>query len=173
VPALLACPYATAMATSEPDSALLLFRASAAVTIFAFAGAPVLIAPASFELFGPRNAGAIYRRLWPMVPTSNVVGTTFMSRYRDSSYKEQALLLSEHCDADAFAATFGDSKDHVAALIQSKTVTIPALLSIMPPDTVDPTPHLYDAAFYALAATSAAAFVCNVAAFRLPLPQSR
>ena len=37
---------------------------------------------------------------------------------------------------------------HLEALVASKTVTLPLLLHIAPPLTPDPTPHLYDGAFY-------------------------
>ena len=46
---------------------------------------------------------------------------------------------------DAFGATKAEAAD---ALIASKTVTIPLLLRLLPPDTSDPSPLLYDDAFY-------------------------
>ena len=55
-------------------------------------------------------------------------------------------------------------------LIASKTATLPLLLTIAPEGTVDPSPLLYDDAFYTLAGFSALACVCNLAAYRLPRP---
>ena len=68
-------------------------------------------------------------------------------------------------------ARVGSALVCAAALVQSKTVTLPLLLTIAPPGTVDPSPLLYDDAFKTLAGFSALAFACNVAAFRLPAPR--
>eukprot|EP00962_Isochrysis_galbana_P006363 scaffold1722_cov110-Isochrysis_galbana.AAC.1 len=82
VPALLLCPAATNMVPHDPETALLLFRAGAVGTLFCFAGAPVMIAPAAAELFGERAAGQIYRRLWIAVPVANVAANLLVTRVR-------------------------------------------------------------------------------------------
>ena len=51
----------------------------------------------------------------------------------------------------------------------SKTVTVPLLLKLSPPGTVDPSPFLYNDVFYGIAGCSALALACNVAAFKLPI----
>ena len=43
------------------------------------------------------------------------------------------------------------------------------LLTLTPPGTPDPSPFLYNDVFKGLAAASAVALACNVAAFRLPI----
>eukprot|EP01052_Picozoa_sp_SAG31_P037484 SAG31_NODE_4848_length_2906_cov_3.759173_1_plen_56_part_00 len=48
-------------------------------------------------------------------------------------------------------------------------VTIPLLLKLSPPGTVDPTPYMYDNIFYSIAGFSAIALACNMAAFELPI----
>ena len=80
VPALLLCPAATAMVPTDPQTALLLFRTGALGTLFCFAGAPVMIAPAAAELFGASSAGQIYRRLWITVPVANVIANFVVTR---------------------------------------------------------------------------------------------
>jgi MFS family permease len=82
VPSLLLCPAATGMVPTDPHTALLLFRAGAVGTLFCFAGAPVMIAPAAAELFGHQAAGQIYRRLWITVPVANVVANLLVTRVR-------------------------------------------------------------------------------------------
>eukprot|EP00966_Prymnesium_polylepis_P116766 2698541-Prymnesium_polylepis.1 len=78
--------YATGIVSSDPDTALLMFRTSALCSIGIFAGMPVLIAPAAAEIFGGGYSGEIYRRLWLTVPLANFAGTTVMSKTRDGAY---------------------------------------------------------------------------------------
>ena len=87
VPALLLGPFATGIVATDPDTALLLFRSSALMSVGIFAGMPVLLAPAAAEIFGGRYSGEIYRRLWLTVPLANVCP-------RDS--KPQELSQSPH-----------------------------------------------------------------------------
>jgi hypothetical protein len=169
VPSILLCPVATAMVPTDPHTALLLFRAGALGTIFTFAGAPVMIAPAAAELFGQLSAGQIYRRLWIAVPIANLIANLVVTQVRDFSYASHASRIAQLCDDASFVATFGAAKTDVEALLAAKTLTLPLLLQIAPAGTADPSPWLYDGVLYALAATSATALVCNLAAFRLPL----
>ena len=85
--------------------------------------------------------------------------------------KSHASNLVEVCDEASFQETFGAPITDAALLIEKKVCTIPLLLKICPPGTTDPTPFLYNDVFYAIGGASAIAFVCNVAAFRLPMPK--
>ena len=90
-----------------------------------------------------------------------------MTVVREYSYKKHALALSDQLGDSAFLTAFGAPKADAAALIASKTVTLPLLLKALPPGTPDPSPLLYDDAFYTLAGFSTLAFACNVLAFRI------
>jgi len=169
VPALLLCPFATGLVATDPETALLVFRASALCSIGIFAGMPVLLAPAAAEIFGGRYSGEIYRRLWLTVPLANFLGTTVMSKARDAAYTRHATSLAADVDADSFLATFGAPHSELASLIANKTVTLPLLLTISPQGTPDPSPFLYNDVFYGIAGCSALALACNVAAFQLPI----
>jgi len=170
VPALLSLPLATSMVHAEPETALALFKAASLTAVAVFAGGPVLLAPAVVDVFGARDATAIYGRLWMMLPAANFFGATLVSRVREYSYSKHALAIAETCDEAAFTATFGAPPAEAQSLIASKTATLPLLLTIAPEGTVDPSPLLYDDAFYTLAGFSALACVCNLAAYRLPRP---
>ena len=172
-PALMLLPQATAMVATQPQTALHLFQAASLLNVGVFAGGPVLLSPAVIDLFGPRDATAIYGRLWMMLPLSNYVGATLVTKVRDYSYAKHALLIAESCDEHAFLTAFGAPKAEAASLVQSKVVTLPLLLRIAPEGTVDPSPLLYDDAFYTLAGFSALALACNVTAYRLPVPRAR
>jgi hypothetical protein len=43
---------------------------------------------------------------------------------------------------DDFAKTFGAPVSQAQQLLESKTLTLSKLLTIAPPGTIDPTPHL-------------------------------
>ena len=106
--------------------------------------------------------------MWFFLPLANVVGASLVTQVRDYSYARHALALTELVPDDAFREAFGAAKaDAAEALIASKTVTLPLLLRLLPPGTPDPSPLLYDDAFYTLAGFSTLAFACNVAAFRI------
>ena len=169
VPMLLLSPFATGLVSSDPETALLLFRTSALCSIGIFAGMPVLLAPAAAEIFGGTHSGEIYRRLWLTVPLANFIGTTIMSKARDGAYARHATELAADIDDGAFSAAFGAPKAELASLLANKTVTLPLLLKLSPEGTVDPSPFLYNDVFYGIAGCSALALACNVAAFRLPL----
>ena len=169
VPSILMCPAAASLSAADPATAHMLFHAGAAATLVVFAGGPVMIAPAAAEVFGRDLASLVYRRLWVMVPLSNVVGTTLMSITRDMSYKSHCVRLADLCDDQAFTAAFGSGKADVASLVEAKAVTIPLLLKLLPADTPDPSPLLYNDVFYVLAGCSGAALAANLLLFRLPL----
>jgi hypothetical protein len=173
VPSLLLLPTATGMVATAPESALLAFKAASLMTVGVFAGGPVLLAPATTDLFGPRDAQAIYGRLWMMLPAANFFGASLVSKVREFSYAKHALAIAGQCDEATFHATFGAGRAEAATLIASKTVTLPLLLPIAPEGTIDPSPLLYDDAFYTLAGFSTLAFLCNVAAFRIPIKARR
>lgn len=169
VPALLAIPAGTALVATDPQTALLAFRASALLSIGVFAGMPVLLPPAAATIFGVSHSGEIYRRLWLTVPLANFVGTSVMARARDNAYARHASELADGIDETRFTAAFGAPKAELAALIDSKTATLPLLLQLSPEGTPDPSPFLYNDVFYGLAGCSALAFCCNFAAFKLPV----
>lgn len=99
------------------------------------------------------------------------VGATLVTKVRDYSYTKHALAIAETCDDAAFASAFGAPKAEALSLVQSKVVTLPLLMRIAPEGTLDPSPLLYDDAFYTLAGFSALAFACNATAFRLARPK--
>ena len=164
-------PQAAGMVQSSPEAALYLFQGASLASLAIYAGAPVLLAPAASDIFGQKDAQAIYSRCYASLPFANVVGTAIVTQVREYSYKKHAIAIADTCDPAAFSATFGGATVAEAGdLVGAKTVTLPLLLTIAPPGTQDPTPFLYDDAFYTLASCSAVSFFCYTAAMRIPLP---
>ena len=170
--ALLSMPYATGALVSggDPVASLTIFRAAACANIGAFAGVPVLLAPACAELYGPQDAGAIYQRISATITLASPIGASVVTRIRDYSYAKHAAALTELCEEPTFVATFGAPTSQLDTLLASKTVTLPLLLHIAPAGTPDPTPLLYDDAFYALGTSAALACACKVLVFSMTRP---
>mmetsp|Transcript_37651 Transcript_37651/g.122015 ORF Transcript_37651/g.122015 Transcript_37651/m.122015 type:complete len:499 (+) Transcript_37651:320-1816(+) len=155
---------------ADPETALTLFRAATCVNVGAYAGVPVLLAPATADLFGSADAAAIYQRIGATITFASPLGAAVCTRLRDGAYAQHAAALTELCDEATFAATFGAPPAALEQLLASKAVTLPLLLHIAPEGTPDPTPLLYDGAFCALGSCAALACACNAAAFALPRP---
>lgn len=66
---------------------------------------------------------------------------------------------------ETFEHVFGASRtpETVAQLIDTKTLTIARLMDVVPVDTVDPTPYLYDQMFICMACLQAIGFAMNAA----------
>ena len=62
---------------------------------------------------------------------------------------------------EKFFEKFGTPIENASDLIANKSVTIAKLLSIAPPGTIDPTPHLYDSTMYSLAGLAVVATLAH------------
>eukprot|EP01052_Picozoa_sp_SAG31_P037485 SAG31_NODE_4848_length_2906_cov_3.759173_2_plen_458_part_00 len=122
VPALMLAPVATGLVRNDPDIAVLLFRTSAACSVFVFAGMPVMLTPAAGDIFGLTHSGNIYQRLWLSVPLANFVGTSLLASWREHEYKSSAVQLASGIDESAFHDAFGAPKADLAALLVSRAL---------------------------------------------------
>lgn len=71
--------------------------------------------------------------------TAALVGPRLMTSLRQSSYDEAVADLAARVDPSSFSDKFGAPVEQVQALVDAKTVTIPRLLELCPPGTLDPT----------------------------------
>jgi hypothetical protein len=91
-----------------------------------------------------------------------LVGPNLIASLRQSSYDDAVVKLVTMTPDESFMRTFGTGKENVPALIEAKSLTIPRLMEIVPPGTVDPTPMLYSSAMYSIAGLLAVAMLANV-----------
>ena len=65
------------------------------ITLFVvvFAGGPVLLAPATVDLFGSKDATAIYGRLWMMLPAANLLGASMVAKVSGEHLAECPALF--------------------------------------------------------------------------------
>lgn len=166
VPSLMLLPLSTSMVATDPHAAFTYFKSASFANVLFFAGAPVMLAPVVGDLFGRKEATGIYQRLAATIVLASPLGAALVTKCRDSSYLQHATRIAHECDPYEFSATFGGEVGDIARLVDAKAVTLPLLMRIAPPGTVDPTPLLYNDAFYLLAGSSGLATACFAAAFR-------
>ena len=129
-----------------------------------FYGGTFSVLPAYLaDLFGPKHTGAIHGRLLTAWSAAAIGGPYLLATLRDSSYARCIDDLVQVCDPETFRDTFGAPISELQALLDAKTVTIPQLMAIAPPGTLDPTPALYNTSLYAMGGLLSCAFLCNLA----------
>jgi hypothetical protein len=119
------------------------------------------------DLFGQKHAGAIHGKLLTAWSASAVCGPMGLAYMRSRSV-ESAIenLIATVQDKGAFESAFGcplDDSTTIQTLIDAKTITIGRLMEIVPPETLDPTPYLYDTTCYVAAGLMAVSFIANQA----------
>ncbi len=122
-----------------------------------FAVTPAYVA----DIFGPANAPAIMGRVLCGYGAAAIAGPGILASLR--AYGDMAVVqdLASKVDPEVFRAKFGDSVDNLIVLWEKKTVSIQSLLSILPPDTIDPTYTLYSDTFYTMSAVLTLAAICS------------
>eukprot|EP00035_Acanthoeca_spectabilis_P024692 m.454930 g.454930 ORF g.454930 m.454930 type:complete len:651 (-) comp20776_c0_seq1:1037-2989(-) len=163
VPTLLGIPYLTAMAASGDATTVPLwgFVAGSSLLISMYGGLLGVLPALVSDTFGSKNATSIFGRCMTGWATAALVGPRLMTSLRQSSYDEAVADLAARVDPSSFSDKFGAPVEQVQALVDAKTVTIPRLLELCPPGTLDPTIALYDSSLYMMAGALGGAFVCN------------
>lgn len=140
---------------------LALFYASVCLTITCFGGGAAISPAYVSDLFGPKYAAANAGQLLSYLMIAGYLGPVTASQLRELANKQAIEGLVTKVDFATFFDKFGASPDQLPQLIQSKTVTIAKMLEICPPETVDPTPYLYDNVYITMAGLQFIALLAN------------
>mgnify|MGYP000371194341 CR=1 FL=1 len=122
-----------------------------------FATIPAYLA----DIFGTKYVGGIHGRLLTAWSTAGLLGPLAITNLRQHSFETAMHDLAAKVDSQAFQDAFGAPVSQLQSLIEAKSVTIPRLMEISPPDTVDPTPFMYNTTMYAMASFLGVAAVAN------------
>jgi len=157
-----------AASVGEASPALLGAFYGGSVLAITFYGGVVFVLPAYIaDLFGQKYSGAIHGKALTAWAASAVCGPMGLAYLRSESHHSAIHdLLSSVEDESAFESAFGcalTDSERIETLIDAKTVSISRLMDIVPADTVDPTPFLYDSTFYVAAGLMGTAFLSNLA----------
>lgn len=154
----------TAMRGIETHAAFWLYAFYAvSMVIFTMYGGGFATIPAYLaDLFGTKFVGGIHGRLLTAWSVAGVAGPLAINSLRDSAVTKAVSSLASKIDPAVFEKSFGAPVSQLASLVSAKTVTIPKLMEIVPPGTPDPTPGLYNATMYSMAALLVVALVANL-----------
>ncbi|MGV0005619.1 MAG: OFA family MFS transporter [Candidatus Porifericomitaceae bacterium WSBS_2022_MAG_OTU9] len=123
-----------------------------------FATIPAYLA----DIFGTRFVGGIHGRLLTAWSTAGLLGPMAITWLRERSVQSAIADLATKVDPGAFRDAFGADISKMAELVREKTVTIPRLMEIVPPGTVDPTIGLYNSTMFLMAGLLLIALLCNL-----------
>ena len=132
------------------------------MVIFTMYGGGFAAIPAYLsDLFGTKFVGGIHGRLLTAWSTAGVLGPFAITYLRDRSLRAALTDLASKVDASAFERRFGAPLSELAMLIDKKTVTLPKLMALAPPGTIDPSSTLYSSTMLTMAALLVIAFIAN------------
>jgi MFS family permease len=163
IPLFLLVPYTVEQVAHGSGSVmpLVLFYGSTVGIISFFGGAYAATPAYEADLFGAKNVGASHGRMLTSSAVASVAGPMAITYQREKASDRAIEELVELVDEDTFRAVFQVGKEQSPALLQNKLLSIDGLMQIAPPDTVDPTPFLYNDSMYAAAGLLSVATVVN------------
>jgi len=164
LPLCLAIPQLTAAVSLEPSTThLWMFVATSSALVTCYGGLLGVLPAYIADTFGVKNTTPIFARAMTGWAAAALVGPQLLTYLRGRDYDFALRELATKVDSATFQAKFGGAGlDQLNELIASKTVTISALMEIVPPGTIDPTASIYDSSMYAMAGALGTAFVCNL-----------
>jgi len=161
-PVLIAMPKLIQFAAESGDPMYFYTYVGSTIFLLTCYGGTLSVLPAYIaDLWGQGNVGAIHGRQLATFSVAATIGPSLLSSLRNMSHTKAIEELTATIDPAKFQAALGAPTSELAVLIEKKTVTIPRLLEIAPPGTLDPSPFLYDTTFYALGGLVGSAAVCN------------
>jgi len=154
--------FATQVNVSSGITWLIMFYAATMVIFTMYGGGFATIPAYLADIFGTLHVGGIHGRLLTAWSTAGVLGPFAITYLRQRSIDDAILSLTQKIDPAIFQQKFGSSISNLQQLIEAKTVSITKLMEIVPVDTVDPTPSLYNTTMYAMALLLFIAFLSNL-----------
>lgn len=158
----LSIPWSAHRASVSPSIVWLVYFYAATMIIFTMYGGGFATIPAYLaDVFGTRYVGGIHGRLLTAWSTAGVLGPWAITSLREHSIRTSVHELAARIDPTLFERTFGAGVEQLDLLVSRNTVTIAKLMAIAPPETVDPTPGLYNSTMYLMAGLLAIALISN------------
>ncbi len=155
-------PITAAQVSVDPSVIWLVYFYAATMLIFTMYGGGFATIPAYLaDVFGTRFVGGIHGRLLTAWASAGVFGPVAITSLREISVNNAIDDLVSKIDPSQFQAKFGAGVEQLQTLIDAKTVTIAKLMEIVPPDTIDPTPSLYNTTMYLMAVVLFIALLAN------------
>ena len=113
------------------------------------------------DIFGPKYAASIMGRLLCGYSAAAVAGPGVLAWLRSTGDRKAVENLASKVNPAEFEKAFGSGVENLGELWEKKTVTIQNLLTLLPPETIDPTFTLYSQTFYVMAGVLGLAGICS------------
>jgi len=162
IPLYLAVPFLVDQVIITESAVPLAAFCGTTVAAITMMGGTYAILPAyEADLFGAKYVGAIHGRMLLASTAAALAGPTLILTLRSASEKSALMDLLSKVDPAKFQETFGLPVEQAQELINAKTLTISKLLDILPADTLDPSPYLYNSTMYSMAGLMAVASISH------------
>lgn len=138
-----------------------IFTGSVMGLLSSFGGMTATRPPMMDDLFGQKNTGILTARGLSSVLPAAFLGPKIATFLRERAVTNSILDLSTQVSESNFVDAFGVGKNQLDDLIANKTVTINRLMELVPVETIDPTPFVYDETMYVMAGFSTLALLTN------------
>lgn len=163
VPLYIAVPFCVSALVADPSTLPLYVFCVSTVLAISFMGGTYAILPAyEADLFGAKYVGPIHGRFLLASTAAALTGPSLLLTLRSRSANTAIQDLLSKTDPVKFQQTFKVPISEAQQLIETKTVTIPKLMQMVPAGTPNPTPFIYDTTMYTMAGFMAIAAVCHV-----------
>lgn len=163
IPLYLSIPLVAHGESIGPSAIWLFCFYAATMLIFTLYGGGFATIPAYLaDLFGAKYVGGIHGRLLTAWSTAGVIGPLVITTLRERSLQQAVRQVAATVDPRQFESKFGGALSQLEQLVTAKTVTLPKLMEIAPPGTIDPSATLYNTTMYAMATLLAIALVANL-----------
>lgn len=158
----LSIPIIAIQASVNPAVMWLVMFYAVTMLIFSMYGGGFATIPAYLaDIFGTLHVGGIHGRLLTAWSAAGILGPVLLTHLREQSIYRAIHELSTTVSPEAFINRFGAPLAELDTLIQTSTVSISAMMEIVPAGTVDPTPSLYNTTMYVMAGLLIIALISN------------
>lgn len=163
IPTAAMVPYLTQSFMGEPNTAALYLFCFGTMGMISVYGGLFSVLPAYIDnVFGSKHVGAIHGRMLTAWSAAAVLGPNMLGYMRSHSETSAVQDLASKIDPAKFQETFNAPVSDLSQLLQAKTVTIPRLMELAPPGTMDPTPLLYNTTMYGISGMLSVALLANI-----------
>ena len=143
IPLYLSMPYFIEEAVTTASVIPLYAFIGSSVGAISIMGGTYAILPAyEADLFGSKNVGPTHGVMMLYSATAALCGPILLIKLREISENAALKDILSKVSPEDFLKTFGAPIEKSQELLAQKTMTLSKLLTIAPPGTIDPTPHL-------------------------------
>ena len=166
VPLYAAIPSLISGCVADPSSSLApLYLTGFCVTSFLavtiMGGVFSVLPPYEADLYGSKYVGAIHGKFLPFSTVRGIIGPAILLHLRSKEEARSVDTILRSIDPEKFKSLTGEELSAAQGLIESKSLTLSKLVTILPPDIPDPSPYLYDSTMYTMAGLAACSAILH------------